>query len=179
MEKKKNTVLNIALIIIVIETILLAAASIYIIYNGKVISEKESPKVDPPIKESKENQQTETKEEVLEELIGEWGMCLKEYDCRGIIIAKTKNSEFTYTPYIMWSEGGVAGKIKTFEKISEKVYKISVYYAAYNNEMSSGPEQTIEYTIDINNIKENNIKIDNKVYQKIVGDRESFFKALF
>lgn len=177
-EQKKK---NIALVVIVIETILLAAAGIYIIFNSNNLASHPNNTNEPniPIEDVKENIQPEdSTKEVLAKLVGEWGMCIKEYDCRGVVISKTENSEYKYTPYIMWSDGGETGTIKSVEKQGDK-YKLTVYFSGYNNELGSSPEQTNEYLIDMTNIEENNINIGDNTYQKMTGDRETFFKSLF
>ncbi len=127
--------------------------------------------------ELKEEKKELTTDEVLSSIVGEWGMCLGEYNCRGIIISKSDNN-YTYTPYIMWSDGGQAGDITNIEKIEENIYKLTIHYKGYNNELGSAPEQTIENRINISEISSQALYIGDTQYQKITGDRETFFKSI-
>ena len=116
-------------------------------------------------------------EEVLASIVGEWGMCNGEYDCQGIFIGKD-NNEYYYTPYIMWSEGGDRGTIKKIDSLGGNKYKLTVYYAGYEDDFGSSPERTIEYTIGTSEVAINNLYVGNKKYQLIKGDREIFFKSI-
>ena len=119
-----------------------------------------------------------TIDEVLTSLTGEWGMCYGEYDCRGILIGKNDTGEYYYTPYVMWSEFGDKGTIKSTEKEDNNKYKLTVYFAGYEDELGSAPERTLDYTIDISEISEHNLYVGTVKYQLINGDRESFFRSI-
>lgn len=138
---------------------------------------KEEPKQEEsPIE--KEEVKEPTSNEILNSLVGEWGMCLGEYNCRGLIISKTDDNKYTYTPYIMWSDGGETGEITNTEKVEENIYKINTHYKGYNNEIGSSPEQTLEYTINISELSNQILYVNDAKFQKITGDRESFFQSL-
>ena len=119
-----------------------------------------------------------TKEEVLTSLVGEWGMCHKEYGCNGIIIGKDEDGSYYYSPYVMWSEGGDKGTIKSIERINSNKYKLTIYFPGYENEMGSSPEQTIDYTVDISEISSEILYVESIKYQLIIGDREAFFNSI-
>jgi len=118
-----------------------------------------------------------TTNEVLSQLVGEWGICNGEYDCRGIIISKN-NDKYTYIPYIMWSEGGIGGEIQNVNIISKNQYELIVYFAGYESVESSAPEQTIKYNIDIKDLALETLYVNDNKYKKVTGDRETFFTKL-
>ena len=141
----------------------------------------QKPTPEEPKEEEKEEVKEEKKEltteEVLNSIIGEWGMCLGEYNFRGIIVSKGDNN-YTYTPYIMWSDGGQSGDITNTVKVEDNIYKITIHYKGYNNELGSSPEQTIENRINISEVSSQVLYIGDTQYQKITGDRETFFKSI-
>ena len=144
---------------------------------------KSSKEEEPPKEEKTEEVQVPeekepTTEEILSSIEGEWGMCLGEYNCRGLIISKGDNNKYTYTPYIMWSDGGEAGEIQKLTKTEDNTYKFEVYYKGYSNELGTAPERTVEYKINISELDSQKLKIEDNTYQKITGDRETFFKSI-
>ncbi len=127
-----------------------------------------------------EQNTTNTSEEndiSLDNLVGDWGTCDGEYSCKGIIVSKV-DATYYYTPYIMWSEYGGRGEIKKITKTKENQYEMEVYYEGYENEMSSAPEETLNYKLDISDISNNIIYINEEKYQKIVGEREAFYTSI-
>lgn len=119
-----------------------------------------------------------TTDEVLASMVGEWGMCFGEYDCRGLFVGKNDNGEYYYTPYIMWSEGSGSGTIKNLEKVEDSKYKLTVYFAGYEDELGSAPERTNEYVVDVKDISTNILYVESNKYQLINGDREEFFRSI-
>lgn len=139
---------------------------------------EEQPK-EEKIEEVQETKEKEpTTEEILNSIEGEWGRCAGSYNCRGLIVSKGDNNEYTYTPYIMWSDGGEAGEIQEVTKIEEKKYNVKVHFKGYSNELGSSPESTVEYKVDLSELDSQKIKIEENTYQKIIGDRETFFKSI-
>lgn len=150
------------------------------VFVGTKISKKdmeEAPKEDSPKVEEKEEKEKST-DEVLASLVGEWGMCIGEYNCRGIIIDKSGDS-YTYTPYIMWSEFGDVGVIKEIKKTQDDKYKLTVYYDGFEDEIGNfSPEQTLDYEINLKEIEDNNLYVGLEKYVRVSGDRETFFRSI-
>jgi hypothetical protein len=155
-------------IIIVILLCIVFALVGFILGSGK-LSHKEEPK--PEIVE-------ETNEEVLSKATGEWGMCEGESDCRGAFITKKSDTEFTFSEYIMWSEFGLAGKIETIAKTDTSKYELTVHYEKVETEEYSVEESTEKHTIDTSKLSEEILSIDDKDYQKVTGDRDTFFRSI-
>ena len=173
------------LIILVIALSLLAICLLgYIVYN-KILNNKETTQAeftnsssgDYIYDKEKEFDNKQVTYDVLDSLIGEWGFCDGEYNCRGIIISKN-NDKYIYTPFIMWAGGRAGGEVKSVSKIGNNEYEITVYFAAYENEESSAPEQTIKYNVDTTKVTEERLYVDDYKYQKVIGDREIFFENL-
>ena len=166
MERRKN--------IIIVVLILIILFLLGIIF-GVVLRDKTTKKEKEP---EKETTVTEVNtDEVLSGLVGEWGMCLGEYNCRGIIISKD-NDKYYYSPYIMWSEFGQAGEIQSITKTEGKEYEITVHYAGYENELSSAPEETVKYKISISDLPLAILYVGGDKYQKMTTDRETFFNSI-
>ncbi len=163
MEKKKNIIIIVLLLIIVF----LIGAIFGVLLKDKIKNET--------LPEEKEEIKEPTTDEVLSSIVGEWGYCTGEYNCRGLIISKN-DGKYSFAPYIMWSEFGQAGSIDNVKKTKENTYELTVHYAGYSNEMGSSPESTNTYTIDLSDTSQ--IKINENTYQKVTGDRETFFNNL-
>lgn len=161
------------IVLIVFLCLLVLGLGGYIVYD-KFISKEETPETD----NTEEVQEDKlTIDELLNKLTGEWGTC-ENGTCYGIFMGKRENGEYYYTPYLMWSEGGASGTIKNSLYKEKDVYSLTVYYAAYEDIESSGPEHTDEYEINISEISSNIIYVDKVKYQKILTDRETFFNAI-
>ncbi len=166
-EKTKNIIIFVLLGVI----ILLIGIICGVMLNKKVTNET-------PIKEEeKEEVKEPTTDEVLSLLVGEWGTCAGYYNCYGLIVSQDGNN-YTYTPYVMWSEFGGNGNIQKVESLGDNKYKLTVYFPAYEDELNSSPERTGEYTVDITNAKNNELYFGETKYQKITGDREAFFQSI-
>lgn len=148
------------------------------IYNRN----ENSKTIDEALEEKEELQKTDAvleinNEEVLNKIAGEWGMCLGEYNCRGLTITEDGEDKYTYTPYIMWSDGGEPGEINNIEKLEDNIYKLTIHYNGYDNEIGSSPERTVEYKVNIAGLPKE-LQVDENKFQKITGDREEFFKSI-
>ncbi len=174
MKDKKSTIT----LIIECGILILLAIIAGILITNKINEKREKS----PKEEIKENDNIESKEpsteEILSSIEGEWGMCFGNYDCRGLIISKGENNKYTYTPYIMWSDGGETGEVQEITKIENNIYKLKVYYKGYSNELGSAPERTDEYKINIDELTSQIIYIGENKYQKITGDRETYFQSI-
>lgn len=157
--QKFNLVLNILIIILLIAIIVL------------FITKNNNSNI-----EIKNNKPKEEKN-IVENLIGEWGMCISDMNCYGMIIKKEGN-DYSFNSYQMWSEGNGPGIIKKSTKITDDEYKLEIYFPAYEDEISSSEEYTGNYLLDISKISNNIIKFNNYEYQKVIGDREDFFRSL-
>ena len=179
MKKKKNTITFIIECGIFILLGVIAGILITNQTNNKPKDEKhnEEKQVQKEKKEEVKEEIGPTNNEILNSVIGEWGMCTDE-DCRGITISKEDNDKYTFTPYIMWSDGFDSGEIQELIKIENNVYSFKVYYKGFSNEIGSAPERTIEYKINIGELDSKNLYVEGKKYQKIEGNRESFFQSL-
>ncbi len=104
-------------------------------------------------------------------------MCHGEYDCEGIIIGKDNNN-YSYTPYRMWSEFGSKGIIEKTEKTEDGKYTLTIHHEAYEDDFSSSPEYTIDQTIGISEVANNILYVGTVKFQKIEGDRETFFRSI-
>lgn len=171
MNNKKSTVIVVFLcmIFLVLGTIL------GIIVYERIIN-KEKPA--EPIKVEEPQETVLTTEELLTTLSGEWGTCKEGDGCYGLIISKKDDGTYYFTPYIMWSEGRPGGTVTKTEKNEENVYTVTVHYDAYDSVESSGPESTVEYKINISDVSSNTIYVNEAKYQKITGDRETFFNSI-
>lgn len=129
-----------------------------------------------PDKEDKSN--SEEKVNITNQILGDWGMCLDEWDCYGINITKNDNEEYFYEPYIMWSESAGAGKVINTEKVNDHKYILTIHYDAYEDFEVSSKEQTVEYVIDISKLSENILISSSKEYHKITKDRETAFDEI-
>ena len=141
------------------------------------------PKEEPPkeeiIEEVQEAEEKEpTEEEILSSIEGEWGRCEGNYNCRGLIISKSDDSKYIYTPYIMWSDGGEGGEVQEVTKVEKDIYNVKVHFKGYSNELGSSPESTVDYKIDLSELDSQKIKVEDNTYQKMTGDRETFFKSI-
>lgn len=171
MKDKKNLIIVCLLLIIFLLIGIILGVLVF-----KKTKPETLPTKDEPVIEEKEKELTT--DELLTMLEGEWGMCLGEYNCRGIIISVGKDGNYLFTPYIMWSDGGEAGTVQKTEKTGENIYKLTVYYKGYDNELGSSPERTEEYNLNITDIESSTITVGDTKYQKITGDREAFFNSI-
>ncbi len=156
--------------------VLLGVVILFIgVFYGMSLGKKptEQPVENNEVEEAKEL----STEEVLSSMVGEWGTCLGEYDCRGLIVGKNGN-EYYYTPYVMWSEFGDKGTIEKVTKVEDNNYKLTVHYPGYSDELGSAPERTVEYTVNISETASKILYVDSKKYQQVNGDRETFFKSI-
>lgn len=112
----------------------------------------------------------------LNQLLGEWGTC-QENSCYGIIVNKNDQDEYTYLPYVMWSEFGGTGTIQKVSKIEDDKYRLTIYFKAYDSPEITSSERTEEITIDFKDISSRTIYIDNTKYELVVGDREEFYQS--
>lgn len=133
--------------------------------NNQVDNKKEDKPIAP----------AESKETILNKLIGEWGTC-QEAACYGIIVAKNDQDEYTYLPYVMWSEFGGTGTIKNITKIENDKYQLTIYFKAFDSPEITSPERTEEITIDYKDISSSIIYINDNKYELVVGDREEFYQ---
>ncbi len=149
-------------------------------FLGLIIYDKINTK--NPIVEDKSDNKTEeekslTKEELLDVLVGDWGNC-EGQSCHGVIIAKKDNKVYTYMPYIMWSDGFVAGIITDVTNVKKDIYDVTVYTAAYEGLESSSPEQITTIRVNISEISAGTIYLNDTNFQKIAGDREAFYNSI-
>lgn len=113
---------------------------------------------------------------VLTKLVGEWGTC-QESGCYGVIVNKNDQNEYTYLPYVMWSEFGGSGIIQKVNKIEDDKYKFTIYFPEYDGMEISLPERTEEFTIDFKDSESRTIYINENKYELVVGDREEFYNS--
>ena len=163
-DKKKNIIIAVLLLVILFLIGMLFGAVL-----------KGTKNENPPVENTTEEEPTT--DEILSSLVGEWGHCKGEYNCDGIIVSKN-NDKYTYAQYIMWSEGTPAGEIQNINKTDNKKYELTVYYAGYEDVESSAPERTEKYNINITDLPLEILYVNDNKYQKVTGDRETFFNNL-
>lgn len=148
-------------------------------YLMNTIDNTKNKQVDKQEDNKQENKPTDKVEDpslVLTKLIGEWGNC-RESGCYGVIVNKNEQNEYTYLPYVMWSEFGGSGIIQNVNKVKDDKYKFTIYFPAYDGMESSSPERTEEFTMDFKDIESRTIYINENKYELVVGDREEFYKS--
>ena len=169
MKKEK---IKTAIIVVLLGLVILFAGIFY-----GISLNKDKP-VETPENNTIKEQEEVTTDKILASIVGEWGTCDGEDGCRGIFIGKDDNDEYYFTPYIMWSEGGDRGTIKLINNVEGKKYKLTVYFAGYEDEMGSAPERTLGYLVDVSEVESDILYIENAKYQLITGDREEFFRSI-
>ena len=172
MEKQKNN--NGLIVLVIVLSLLVLGLGGYIVYD-KVISQE---KLTDNSNISQQPQKKLTTEELLDQLVGEWGSCKDNSSCYGKIIEKRENGEYYYTSFVWQTDGDTSGTIKKAEYIEKDIYLLTVYYPTYENEIDSEEEHTDEYKIDISEVSSNIIYIDGIKNQKITTDRDSFFNSI-
>ena len=132
----------------------------YFLFNDKTDEINNANKID--------DNPTKISGNLLENIEGVWIYCegKNNYGCYGGIIEEEK-AQYTYNLFQVATGGTPAGVIKNVINKENNQYEIEVYNAAYDSPMSSGEERTSYYNIDINNIKNNQITIGDKIYDYI------------
>ena len=175
MEKEKKNVGVIALmgvIILILLVLCILFATGKLTFNAsKPSEEKEEEKIQEPVVVEL------TREELMDKLAGEWGTCV-DGSCFGIMVSKKDDNTYSYTSYLMWSDGINNGVVTDTSMAEENKYNVTVYFPPYEDMMNTYYEHTNNYLINISDIESNVIYIGDTKYQKITTDRESFFNSI-
>ena len=170
-----NKKYKIILIILVIITIILSGYLIYV----KLLHDKDFQDNNKEMNNNNYILSDYENTQLLNNLIGDWGICNKT-SCHGLEIIK-KGNAYYYTFYMPWSGGFRQAKIiSNLKRVGNNKYEIVGYYEPTTADSIFGEQEAKEETITINIDKINsNIIIvnSNNVYEKITGDREDFYQS--